>query len=73
VIDDDPDDDKFIECAVASRAGFIVSGDKHLLKLKEYKRIKNHESRRLSLDHSEKIAFSFILFVHVEYPDWGHP
>ena len=40
MIDDDPDDDKFIECAVASRAGFIVSGDKHLLKLKEYKRIK---------------------------------
>jgi len=40
VIDDDPDDDKFIECAVASRAGFIVSGDKHLLSLKEYKGIK---------------------------------
>ncbi len=35
VIDDDPDDDKFIECAVASRAGFIVSGDKHLLNLKQ--------------------------------------
>ena len=28
---DDPDDDKFIECAVACNAGFIVSGDKHLL------------------------------------------
>jgi putative PIN family toxin of toxin-antitoxin system len=40
VIDDDPDDDKFIECAVASRSGFIVSGDKHLLNLKEYKGIK---------------------------------
>ncbi len=40
VIDDDPDDDKFIECAVSSRAGFIVSGDKHLLNLKEYKGIK---------------------------------
>jgi len=36
VVGDDPDDDKFIECAVASRAGFIVSGDKHLLDLKEY-------------------------------------
>ena len=35
VIDDDPDDDKFIECAVASRAGFIVSGDNHLLDLEE--------------------------------------
>ncbi|MBW2663299.1 MAG: putative toxin-antitoxin system toxin component, PIN family [Deltaproteobacteria bacterium] len=40
VIDDEPDDDKFIECAVASRAGFIISGDKHLLNLKEYKGIK---------------------------------
>jgi len=39
VIDDDPDDDKFLECAVASRAGFIVSGDKHLLDLKEYEEI----------------------------------
>ena len=39
VIDDDPDDDKFIECAVASRAGFIVSGDKHLLDLKGYEGI----------------------------------
>jgi putative PIN family toxin of toxin-antitoxin system len=39
VIDDDPDD-KFIECAVASRAGFIISGDKHLLNLKEYNGIK---------------------------------
>ena len=39
-IDDDPDDDKFIECAVASRAGFVVSGDKHLLDLEEYAGIK---------------------------------
>ena len=40
VINDDPDDDKFIECAVASRADFIVSGDKHLLDLEEYEGIK---------------------------------
>ena len=39
VIDDDPDDDKFIECAVASQAGFVVSGDKHLLDLEEYEGI----------------------------------
>lgn len=35
----DPDDDKFIECAVASKAGYIVSGDKHLLNLKSYQGI----------------------------------
>ena len=31
VVDADPDDEKFIECALASKAGYIVSGDKHLL------------------------------------------
>jgi putative PIN family toxin of toxin-antitoxin system len=40
VINDDPDDDKFIECAVSCGADYIVSGDKHLLKLKEYGGIK---------------------------------
>lgn len=39
VIDADPDDDKFIECAVAAKAGYIVSGDKHLLDLKNYRDI----------------------------------
>jgi uncharacterized protein len=30
----DPDDDKFIECAIAGKAKYIVSGDSHLLDLK---------------------------------------
>lgn len=29
----DPDDDKFLACAVASRTSVIVSGDKHLLRV----------------------------------------
>lgn len=29
----DPDDDKFIECAVAGSAKYIVSGDSHLLEI----------------------------------------
>ncbi len=37
---DDPDDDKFIECAVSCGADFIISGDQHLLKIKEYEGIK---------------------------------
>ncbi len=37
---DDPDDDKFIECAVSCGADFIVSGDQHLLRIKEYAGIK---------------------------------
>lgn len=36
IIDDDPDDDKFIECAVALNARCIVSGDKHLRSVKHY-------------------------------------
>jgi putative PIN family toxin of toxin-antitoxin system len=36
VVKDDPSDDKILECAVAAGADLIVSGDKHLLKLKEH-------------------------------------
>ena len=36
----DPDDDKFIECAVAGGASFIISSDNHLLTIGEYQNIK---------------------------------
>ena len=36
VVEDDPDDDKFIECAVALRADFIISGDKALAAIQNY-------------------------------------
>ncbi len=36
VVDADPSDNKFIECAVALRCKYIVSGDKHLLAVKKY-------------------------------------
>lgn len=39
VIEHDPDDDTILACAVASRAQWIVSGDEHLLALKEYRGI----------------------------------
>ena len=35
-VPDDPDDDKFISCALSGKADYIVSGDKHLLKMKQY-------------------------------------
>jgi len=35
----DPDDDKFLACALASGAGTIVSGDKHLLSVSGYRGI----------------------------------
>ncbi|MBI2176679.1 putative toxin-antitoxin system toxin component, PIN family [Candidatus Woesearchaeota archaeon] len=40
VVKNDPDDNKILECAVACGADYIVTGDKHLLDLKEYERIK---------------------------------
>lgn len=42
---EDPDDNKFIECAIASDTKIIVSGDKHLLKIKGFKGIKVHKPR----------------------------
>ncbi len=36
VVTDDPDDNRVLECAVTGRADYIVSGDRHLLKLKEH-------------------------------------
>lgn len=39
VIREDPADDKFLACAVSCQASFIVAGDKHLLKLKEFQGI----------------------------------
>lgn len=40
LVEKDPDDDKFIECAVALDAAFIVSGDKGLVAIQNYMRIK---------------------------------
>ena len=39
VVKDDPDDDKVVECAVVGSAAHIVSGDRHLLDMKEYQGI----------------------------------
>lgn len=38
-IEDDPKDDKFLEAAIAGNVDFIVSGDNHLLALKEFRSI----------------------------------
>ena len=40
VIREDPADDKFLALAAAGRARYIVSGDKHLLALREYRGVK---------------------------------
>jgi hypothetical protein len=40
IIEKDPEDDKFIRCALSCKAGFIITGDHHLLALKTYPKIK---------------------------------
>ena len=39
IVLDDPDDDRVLECAIEGRADFIVSGDRHLLRLVSFKSI----------------------------------
>lgn len=39
VISHDPDDDKFLDLAVCGRADAVISGDKHLLELGEFRGI----------------------------------
>ena len=40
IIKKDPEDDKFIRCALAGNVKFIIPGDQHLLALRSYKKIK---------------------------------
>jgi uncharacterized protein len=40
VIAEDPDDDRVLECAIASGSQFIISGDSHLLHLAQYENIR---------------------------------
>jgi putative PIN family toxin of toxin-antitoxin system len=39
VVIEDPDDDPIVECAVVGQAKFIVTGDRHLLDLRNYGQI----------------------------------
>ena len=39
VVENDPDDDRIIECALNGGADYIVSGDHHLLKLERFRSI----------------------------------
>ena len=48
VIKDDPDDNMVLECAVDGKADMIISGDRHLLELGEFRGIKIKRSKDLS-------------------------
>jgi len=47
----DPDDDKFLACALTSGAEYIISGDKHLLRVSGYKGLKVLSPRRFVDDY----------------------
>lgn len=53
VIEEDPEDNKFVECAVEACAEFLVSGDKHLLNLGQFKGIKIISAREF-LDKAKR-------------------
>lgn len=45
-VKDDPDDDKYLAAALLGRAGFVVSGDPHLLDLGEYQGVRIVKPRK---------------------------
>jgi len=47
VIHEDPADNRVLECALAGKAAYIVSGDKHLLQLKKFGRTKIVRAKEL--------------------------
>lgn len=40
IIQDDPTDNKFIEAAIAGKAEYIITRDKHLLKIQQFRNVK---------------------------------
>jgi putative PIN family toxin of toxin-antitoxin system len=50
----DPDDDKFLECAISGNCNLIVSGDNHLLKISGHKGIVIVSPRNFVDNHLKK-------------------
>jgi len=50
---EDPDDDKFLACALAGRNKVIVSGDKHLLDVSGYQKIEVLKPRKFVTKYLE--------------------
>ena len=57
IIKDDPADNMVLECAETGKVDYIISGDDHLLKLKEYKNIKIVKTKSI-LEILSKIQMS---------------
>lgn len=53
VVKEDPDDDKFIECAVALKADFVITGDRRLAAIEDYMGIKIVSPKEFLARHKE--------------------
>ena len=53
VVQRDPSDNKFVECAVAGKARVIISGDKELLSLGRYRQIPIQSPAQFLADNPE--------------------
>jgi putative PIN family toxin of toxin-antitoxin system len=51
---EDPDDDKFLECAISGNSNLIVSGDKHLLQVSGHKGVKVISPRNFADNYLKK-------------------
>jgi len=58
IVQDDPDDNKFIECAVALNCKIIISGDKHLKNIKKYVDIEIMSPKEFITLHNKKNSMS---------------
>jgi putative PIN family toxin of toxin-antitoxin system len=47
----DADDEKFLSCAIAANVEVLVSGDKHLLDLKQYQSVRILNAREFYQEH----------------------
>ncbi len=51
----DPDDDKFLACAITSKSKVIVSGDKHLLHVSGFQKIRVLKPREFADEYLAKL------------------
>ncbi len=52
----DADDEKFLSCALAANVEVLVSGDKHLLDLKQYKSVRILTARKLYEENVQRVT-----------------
>jgi len=55
IIKNDPDYDKFIECAIALKADAVITGDREVLDVKEYAGIRILTPQQFLADYREAL------------------